>query len=233
MRALRETASVFRVSWSDVVASTACLTEGEIAALAECPESQKHGRWLEHLAECTACRGRFAGLTRLLRDTSVAAELERLEAGHGAAPRRGPRRRHLTVAAALAAAALAGVLLRPDAAPPPSPLDAAATAAHRESAITTTIAPRILGPDGPAFVVDSLLWTRVPNAVRYRLRVFDTQGTLVWDAQTSDTTLPVPEHLRGDTANAYVWKVEARTGWDRWVASEWRDLVIRAEAHPR
>jgi hypothetical protein len=234
VRALRETASTLRNdAWSHVAASTPCLTPGEIAAVAEGVGSREHDRWLGHLTACAACRTRFAGLTRLLRDTAVAAELERLEGGSDDAMGRRRRRRQLAVATTLAAAALGGVLLRPAAVRPPSALDEAASPPHRESAITTTVAPRILGPDGQASLADSLFWTRVPNAARYRLRVFDTQGTLVWDAQTSDTSLPIPVHLRGDTVNAYLWKVEARTGWDRWVASEWRDLVIRPEAQAR
>jgi hypothetical protein len=233
IRTLRETVSALRSDpWGELAASPSCLTEGEIAAVSEGVAVQEHERWVAHLAECAACRGRFAELTRILRDPVVAAEVERLEGDLGyAAPLQ--RRRYLTVAAGLAAAALAGVLLRPAAVPPPAAPDEAVSSAHRESAITTTVAPRILGPDGTASHVDSLVWTRVPNAARYRLRIFDLEGTLVWDVQTSDTALPIAAHLRGDTATTYLWKVEARTGWDRWASSDWRDLVIRPEPDAR
>jgi hypothetical protein len=158
-----------------------------------------------------------------------APQLERLD---GASPRR-PRRLHFGAAAALAAAVLAGVLLRPDGVPVPSALHENASPPHRESAITTTIAPRILGPVGPAAAADSLVWTRVPNADRYRIRVFERDGTLAWDDHTRDTSVAIPRHLGGATANAYLWKVEARTGWDRWVGSQWQELEIRPETSPR
>jgi hypothetical protein len=234
VRVLRETASAFRWdAWTDVAPPTECLSDGDIAAVAEGIGGEERGRWLAHLAACDACRGRLAGLRRLLRDVAVAAELERLEGASADAPARRLRRPHLAAAAALAAAVVGGVLLRPGAVPAPSALYEESGTPHREAAITTTVAPRILGPVGPASAAESLVWTRVPHADRYRIRVFDREGTLAWDAHTSDTTLAIPAHLRGDTANAYLWKVEARTGWDRWVASEWRDLVILSEALPR
>jgi hypothetical protein len=100
------------------------------------------------------------------------------------------------------------------------------TSRHRETAITTTVAPRIAGPIGRATTADSLRWTSVPHADRYQVLVFDREGTLIWQPHTGDTILPVPARLRRVGATTYIWKVEARTGWDRWVASEWEQFTI-------
>ena len=63
-------------------------------------------------------------------------------------------------------------------------------------------------------------WTSVPRADRYRLTVFDRDGTVVWEAEGSDTAVALPRSILDGRGTALLWKVEARTGWDRWVASE-------------
>jgi len=134
-------------------------------------------------------------------------------------------------ATGLAALAVAAALLGPAA--DPGPVTAAGEASrHRESAITTTLAPRIAGPIGPATLADSLRWTSVPHADRYQVSVFDREGTLAWESQTRDTSLPLPARLRR-AASMYLWKVEARTGWDRWVVSEWEQFTIGPVELPR
>lgn len=234
VRAFRHTAAAFR-SHAPVGAATtaACLTELELATVAEGLDGKEHARWLFHLSTCDVCRDRLAALLRLLHDDAVTAELKRLEEGSPEPSRRSLRRRHYATAGTLAAAIVGLMLIRPGAVPRPSMIDDVTGPLHRESAFTTTVAPRILGPVGPASVADVLVWTRVPNAAQYRVRVFSPDGTLVWDTHATDTTLAIPPQLRADTVRAYLWKVEARTGWDRWVASEWRDLVVGSQAASR
>ena len=226
-RALRSSATV------PSTPSSSCLDDDEIAALSEGVRRDAHAASIAHLARCPACSRRLATVTRLLGDEAVVAELRRLDG-------RGNRPTRLLLALPSAAAAVviagavaAGVLLRPEGTPTPAARDDDASSPHRESAITTTVAPRILGPFGPATTADSLCWTRVPYADRYRVLVFDREGTLVWRPQTSDTALAVPAELSRDVTTTYLWKVEARTGWDRWVASEWEQLTVGPKSGPR
>jgi hypothetical protein len=218
---------------ADSLREVACLSDDELAGAAEGGSGARVGRRLAHVAVCDSCSRRLADLEHLLRDQVVAAELLRLGHISPEEPRRRAAPRYMAAAAALAVAVLGGVMLRSAALPGPGTLQEEASLTHREPAITTTAAPRIRGPVGPAVASDSLTWTHVPHADRYRIRVFDREGTLVWDAYTTDTAAAIPSHLSGATETAYLWKVDARTGWDRWVASEWRDLVIRPETLSR
>jgi hypothetical protein len=234
VRSLRDTAAELRRgATSGAAGARRCLTHEEIASTADGAGGDDGGERLAHLASCEACRGRLAALLRLVADDSVIVELARLEAPAGGAARGRPTRPYLAAAAVLAAAVLAAVLVRPQTALTPPGTDPDGSRLHRESAITTTVAPRVLGPAGPAAAADSLVWTSVPHADRYRVRIFERDGTLRWDEQTSDTTLAMPAHLIDAGPNAYLWQVQARTGWDRWVASDWHDLVTLKAAEDR
>ena len=85
--------------------------------------------------------------------------------------------------------------------------------------MTTTVAPSLIAPLG-AMAADTFRWTSVPRADRYRLTVFDREGRTVWEVEGTDTAVARPDPLPRQRGTAYLWKVEARTGWDRWVASE-------------
>jgi hypothetical protein len=212
---------------------TRCLSDDEISVLAENGRTEDghhpDAAALDHLAACARCCQRLAAVTRLLKDERVAAELLRLEAAAGTSAH-GRFGLATTVAAAtLAAAVLAMVFVLPRIASTPAYRTAAPVTDHRESAITTTVAPRIVGPFGIAAASDSLRWTSVPHADRYAVRMFDREGTLVWNPETSDTVLAIPPHNIHNGVTTYLWKVEARTSWDRWVASEWADLTIGAK----
>ena len=106
----------------------------------------------------------------------------------------------------------------------------AGSSGYREPAITTTVAPVLVTPRGVTAPGGRLVWTAVPGADRYRLELFDATGTVVWERQTSDTATPLPESLHLRPGASYLWKVEARTGWDRWVGS---DLVPFPLSSPR
>jgi len=241
---LREAAGTLAAAVAVESIHHACLDEHAISMLADGLRAPDSDAEIEHLARCEACRRRLATVAALMGDDDVAAERGRLEprdepagvrALDGARSLRALHRPGVRTALASAAVTVvvAGALLRPD---PSARTDATAVEApalHRESAITTTTAPRILGPGGPTTIDDSLRWTAVPHADRYQVMVFDREGTLVWDPQTSATSLPLAAHLRRDTTTTYLWKVEARTGWDRWVASEWEYLTIGMPERPR
>jgi hypothetical protein len=201
------------------------LDEGAIAALLDASEPETHAASLAHLATCVECRTRLAAVAALLRDRAIAQELTKLE-------RTDARRRTRLLpagAAGVVAAALAGLLLlRPGEVRPPANEPVADDAARREGIVTATVAPRIVSR-GELGAEDSLRWTSVPRADLYRVTVWDRSGTVVWDGETRDTVLPLPPPLTRAAGGAWLWVVDARTGWDRWVSSELHELTVRSE----
>jgi hypothetical protein len=91
---------------------------------------------------------------------------------------------------------------------------------HREPSLATTAAPYLIAPTGEAAAADTFRWSAVPHADRYRVTVFDRDGAVMWEAEASDTAVAPPRSLALAAGATFLWKVEARTGWDRWVASE-------------
>jgi hypothetical protein len=197
-----------------------CPREGELAALLDGGAGAVPPGVLSHLADCPPCRHRLATFTRLLSDPEIT--LAQRESDRGA---RWPMGRIPLLATAASAAVLL-VFASGDGAdsvgsgPPADP--STTELLHRERGITTTLAPRIVPS---ALSPDTLQWTTVPRADRYQILMFDREGSLVWEDQTSDTAVALPQVL-ARRAGTYVWKVEARTGWDRWVASDWQTLTI-------
>ncbi len=160
-----------------------------------------------HLAICAECRAEVAEVSQIVRTMP------------------GGRRPSWRV---LVPAAAAAVLIVMWAAPlrdsPP------AAAVHRDETVTTTVAPR---PNAPAGVVDratALRWTGVPGAMRYRVRLFAPDGTMIWERETSDTIAALPDSVMPRAGRAHYWKVEAHTGFDRWVSSELTEFTVRERA---
>ncbi|HET9709089.1 MAG TPA: zf-HC2 domain-containing protein [Gemmatimonadales bacterium] len=157
-----------------------------------------------HLVDCAECRNELIEVTQLLRTR----------------PHRG--RWVLPLGAAAAAAVLLLVLL-PRQREYPEP-------GSREPAVTTTVAPVAVAPSGTVASAGELVWTAVPHADRYRLTLFDSAGTVLWERQTGDTAASLPDTLRLKRGAPYLWKVEAQTGVNRWVSSE---LVLFSVGPPR
>jgi hypothetical protein len=65
-----------------------------------------------------------------------------------------------------------------------------------------------------------LVWTSVAFADRYRVTLFDDAGRAIYEMQTRDTSTVVPDSIHLEPQQHYFWKMEAQTGWNRWVASE-------------
>lgn len=162
-----------------------------------------------HLAECADCRGEVVAVARLLRAAA-------------------PRRRWYVPAGIAAAAALA-LLLAPWRSPPAPPGEPVL----REPAVTTTAAPIPIAPLGAVAVAPALTWSSVPHADRYRLTVFDRDGSIVWQTEATDTMVALPAGVRIAAGTPYFWKVAARTGWDRWVASDLATFTLDAARPPR
>jgi hypothetical protein len=221
---LRETARALRTTPPAAPpASGPCLDELEIAALLDGADLDRDRALVEHAVVCAACRAQLAGTMRVLHDPMVASHVERLGAGAS----RMPRRFRLAVVGGLAAAALVSVLLVPWLVGPDRSFPGGGEAEiYRERTITTTAAPRILGPLGHASASDSLVWTSVPRADLYRVSIWTRDGTLAWEGQTRDTVLALPPPLSAGGERPLLWDVKARTGWDRWVSSDLAELMI-------
>jgi len=60
----------------------------------------------------------------------------------------------------------------------------------------------------------------VPGADRYRVTLFDASGHVLYETQLAGTVAVLPDTVVLVAGRPYLWKVAARTGWDRWSPSE-------------
>ncbi len=181
------------------------LESGEVAAYLDGVLAPPDRSRIEaHLAACDLCRGEVADVAGLLRAR--------------------PRRLAWTLPVGVAAAAAVVLLL----VWPRTGERPAESLASREPMVTTTVAPVVIAPRGATTAATArLVWTTVPGAERYRLAVYDDTGTVLWETRTSDTTALFPANIRLHQGASYFWKVEAQTGWDRWVSSDLVPFSIR------
>ena len=91
---------------------------------------------------------------------------------------------------------------------------------------TTQPAPVLVAPIGSVANAGSLTWQRVVEADRYRVTLFDATGTTLYAAEVADTVVALPDSIALIPGAAYLWKVDARTGFDRWVTSDLADFSI-------
>lgn len=87
-----------------------------------------------------------------------------------------------------------------------------------------------MSPVGDVASAATLQWTLVAGADRYRVTLFNAAGAVLFEAQVTDTAVTLPDSVVIAQGRSYLWKVEARTGWDRWAAS---DLIeFRVDSAP-
>lgn len=190
-----------------------CLDEDTVAALADGTlAAETRSRALAHVATCALCRRAVASVAGALAAVPITHEIDIVE---------GRRRRHgplLRFGAPLAAAATILVLLWSPAVKEPG---------HRGSppppSVTTPI-PR--SPVGVVAAVNDLRWSSVAGADRYRVTVFDAGGGVVYATSVSDTLVAFPDSVALVPGATYLWKVDGRTGFDRWIASELAEFRI-------
>ncbi len=186
-----------------------CLQDDVIAALADgslAPDLRT--AVVPHVVSCPRCRGAVASVARALADPTVAAERSDAPRGH----------RWYRITVPLAAAAVLLLLLSspgddrsPHRGPPPPPP-------------ATTPVPR--SPVGVVATVNDLRWSHVAGADRYRVTVFDATGGVVYAAEGSDTVVVFPDSVALVPGASYLWKVDARTGFDRWATSEFAEFRV-------
>lgn len=216
---LRRAAELLEARESNLVIEegNACLDEADLAAWADGRlDPETRAGTLSHLVGCSRCRRAVASLVETLRSERVASAVRELEEGGVGKPGPGPRRAYRVGAVVAAVAAvLAGVLFLG-----PTDLEIEETPPYREGPPGPTSVPQAIAPLGELEAVEVFTWSPVGGADRYRLSVFDDEGTVVWEAETEEARLAPPETLEFEAGAQFFWKVAARVGWDHWVGSE-------------
>jgi anti-sigma factor RsiW len=148
-----------------------------------------------HLAVCSECRDEVVALRPVVS-------------------RREPRRSVLRAVAVASAVAAAVVLLLL-----PPRVSGPELSAHRDlqNEDAPTVVPRVPAGEGLRPVL--LAWSPLAQASRYRVQVFDAEGSVLFRAEAADSALRFPDSVALSPGRPYFWKVEADTGWDRWVSS--------------
>lgn len=199
------------------IARPDCLDADTVAALADGTlEDPARSEVLSHMAGCAFCRRAVASVAEAIADEPVTHEIEVVEGR----PQVSRRSRALWVAVPIAAAATVVLLLG-------SP--GRNGVPHRGG---TGVAPTPIDPRGTVESVSQLLWTSVRGSYRYRVTLFGTQGNVLYETEIADTVVALPNSMQLVSGQTYLWKVEARTGRDRWLTSELVDFVI-ARARPQ
>jgi hypothetical protein len=197
-------------SAGDVTAE--CLDEELLAAVADgSVDAEVRDRALPHLATCGHCRRAVASLASALNDPAVAAA-----AGKG----RGSVRRwsRLAIPAAAAAVLAIAVLGHYEAGP----------LKHRGPPITQATQPEAISPLGLGSRPAQLRWGSVSEAELYRVTLFQADGRVLYEVEARDTSVVLPDSVRLMPGGSYLWKVEARTGWNRWSASRLFEFSVSA-----
>jgi hypothetical protein len=158
-----------------------------------------HQDAVRHFSVCGACRMRVASVARGIADPVLVR----------AFPSRGARAAGLGRISLGAAAVLVLALSLARGRDAPS---------HRAlpSSERVAIARSPLGRVG---AIDRFTWSPVVGADRYRIVIFSGDGRAVYEAEHADTVATLPDSVRLTRGAGYFWRVDARTGWDHWVAS--------------
>jgi len=214
--------SLRRAERSSAAASTPCIGEIEMAAFVEgVLEGADRQRIAGHLVECADCRAQYAELCVVLGDASVAPAYD----SHSPISVSVPARRH-RVAGSFAFAGLAAAALLFAVARQQEPAGTETQLLRDEHGALVSV-PVIVGPISVAYDTTAFLWSGVPGAELYRVTVFDAEGVVVWEAETADTVALHPSPSPFVPGEPYLWRVQARTDFDRWVGSRLAEFRIR------
>jgi hypothetical protein len=91
-------------------------------------------------------------------------------------------------------------------------------------------APAAISPAGPTSAARALRWHAVTGADRYRVTLFDADGSVLFEAMLSDTVAALPPSVIVPDGRSYYWIVAARTGFDRWESSDLAEFSVPSSA---
>ena len=213
---LRSTIEIIRQQvTSEPTPAPDCLDDAAIAALAGGEQlGRDRERLVRHVSNCADCRHRVAAVARALSDPGVTAAI-------GATSFVSRRRRvsfRFAVASATVAAAAVLFLVLPR-------FDGERAAPHRAPTLVEST-PLPIAPIGLVEEARLLRWGSTVGADRYRVTLFDTSGDVLYEAETPDTSVSLPDTILLRPGQRYLWKTEARTGWDRWTVSKLASFTI-------
>jgi hypothetical protein len=214
---LQEAAGLLRIERSFLrrTETPDCLEESAIADFVEGRLRQEaRAPLVAHLLTCANCRSRVQATGSLLADSAVTGEIPK------AIDHRW-RRWSLPVGIAAAAAILLLVW-------PRSTEHTDLAPGLRDSTPTIIDAPVPIAPRASVTRVDRFLWFGVPGVDRYRLRLYDNEGALVWTAETAETVAAQPDSIVLAAPGTYFWKIEAQVEWQRWAASDLVEFRLTA-----
>ncbi len=86
--------------------------------------------------------------------------------------------------------------------------------------------PAPVAPLGTVRTARELVWTPVDGADRYRVTLYDADAAVRYEAELDEPTAVLPDSVMLIAGRPYLWKVEARVGFDRWVASDLLEFRI-------
>ncbi len=198
--------------------SAHCLDEFALVELVSgSPNAERRAEMVAHLSACARCRGNAAAISRLLEEPAIHTEIANVSAVDS-------RSRNVRVALGGALGLAAAVTLFVVAGPLSD--EEGATQAHRDATLAASIPPVAVAPAGPVETVHNIVWTSGARADLYHVTLFDTEGTVLWEAQTRDTFVVVADSVAFQAGVPYFWKVRARTGFDRWSETELVSFTI-------
>ncbi|MDQ6611736.1 MAG: tetratricopeptide repeat protein, partial [Gemmatimonadota bacterium] len=182
---------------------------------------------IEHIATCGHCREQVGALVALMRTPQITTEVVQLNSAPltaavsapARANRQSRRRTLWTATTVLAAAASAWLFVRPSSTPP-------VTREHGDATITANAAPVPLFPLGDVTNANTLRWSAVSGTDRYRVTLYDALANVLFETQLTDTSVAIPGSVHLERGRSYLWKVEDRTGWDRWASSELMEFRV-------
>ena len=197
----------------ETLSCTAIVDEGLIERYLAGRLSEADVEALEvHYLTCARCQTDLR-LGAAIRDVlpEVQAALPIVDQAFVARPRFGWPARIGAVAGAIAAVLVGILLVRP------SPIE---NLPHREPVPETETVLSVEMPAGDVGVVEEFRWARVPSADLYEVTLYDASGAVLWQVDSRETHVALPDAVRLETGVLYLWQVNARVEWDRWVTSE-------------
>ena len=185
----------------------ACLDEETLGALAEgtLDEATRSGV-LPHLADCARCRTAVASLARALAAPDLRREVAAVTSRSGTW-------RSLARWSAVAAAVLLVLLV------PLKLFRNQPAGPHRSPAVMNGAVPASLTPEGDVAQVEALRWAPVLRCGSISRDPLRPQRPHARRGYPADPVVVLPDSVALVPGVRYLWKVEARVGFDRWVSS--------------